>query len=439
MRLLKGRENKLHRIDSGKLGLKELLAIGVGGMIGGGIFSVLGVSVSFAGNGAPLSFLIDMFIALTAGYHYVKLSLTFKDDGASYTYLRKAFPNKPWIAGIEGWIVILGYIGTLALYAFTFGAYGADLLGVSHSTLVRTILSIAVLFFFFYINLKGVKSSGITEDFIVYGKILILLLFAIIGLSRVRAENFSPFLEKGGTSVFLGAAIIFVAYEGFQLITNAVLETENPDKNIPRGIYGSILITGTIYFLLSIVAVGTLTYEEIVSAQEYALGIVAEPVLGNWGKVLIGIGALMATSSAINSTLFGASRMMAEMAEERMMPYIFSKRNKEFVPVVSLIVLTFLALIFTSFGTLSIIAEFSSLTFLLVSIGVSIANLKLKDRTKPNLKTAFLGLILMSITTIAIIVYLILNNPLEIVIILVTYVLTALAVILYVRFPTTTL
>ncbi len=424
-------EYKLHRIDSEKLGLKELLAIGVGGMIGGGIFSVLGISVSLAGNGAPLSFLVDMFIALAAGYHYVKLALTFKDDGASYTFLRRAFPDKPWIAGIEGWIVILGYIGTLALYAFTFGAYGADLLGIPDSVFVRTVLSIAVLIFFFYVNLKGVRSSGITEDFIVYGKILILSLFAIIGLSEVKTENFSPFLEKGVPSVFLGAAIIFVAYEGFQLITNAVLETKDPDKNIPRGIYGSILITGTIYFLLSIVAVGTLTYEEIISAKEYALGIVAEPILGKWGRVLIGVAALMATSSAINSTLFGASRMMAEMAEEKMMPSILSKRNKKQVPVISLFSLTFLALIFTSFGTLSIIAEFSSLTFLLVSIGVSIANLKLKDKTKPNAKIAFIGLILMSITTVAIITYLSLNNPIEPITVITVYILVALTATVY--------
>ncbi|RUM42145.1 MAG: amino acid permease [Desulfurobacterium sp.] len=427
------RENKLHRIDKEKLGIKELIAIGVGGMIGGGIFSILGVSVNLAGNGAPLSFLIDMIIALTAGYHYVKLALTYKDDGASYTYIKKAFPDKPWIAGIEGWIVILGYIGTLALYSFTFGAYGADLLGVSDSYFIRAVLSAAVLLFFFYINLRGVKSSGISEDIIVYGKILILFLFSIIGLLQVKTENFFPVLEKGIPSVFLGAAIIFVAYEGFQLITNAVVETENPDKNIPRGIYGSILITGTIYFLLSIIAVGTLTYQEIISAKEYALAVVAEPILGKAGKVLIGVAALMATSSAINSTLFGASRMMAEMAETKMMPAGFAKRNRKFVPVVSLFALTFFSLIFTAFGTLTIIAEFSSLTFLVVSIGVSIANLKLRRLTKPNFKIALLGLGLMIITTATIVIYLTVHNLEEIITIGALYAVIALTATIYIK------
>ena len=423
----------MRRESKEKLGLKELLAIGIGGMIGGGIFSVLGVSVSLAGNGAPLSFLVDMFIALAAGYHYVKLSLTFRDDGASYTYLRRAFPDKSWIAGIEGWIVILGYVGTLALYAYTFAAYGADLLGAPHSPFLRAVLSVSVLVFFLYINLRGVRSSGITEDIVVYGKILILLLFALIGLLQVKTENFFPLFDKGAPSIFLGAAIIFVAYEGFQLITNAVLETENPDRNIPLGIYGSILITGTIYFLLSVVAIGTLTYEEIMSVKEYALGIVAEPVLGNFGRVLIGVGALMATSSAINSTLFGASRMMAEMAEERMMPFIFAKRNKNYVPEVSLVTLTVLAVIFAFFGTLDIIAEFSSLTFLLVSIGVSIANLKLRKKTKADLKVALTGLLLMVVTTAAIVVHLASNNPVKIEVITAIYISSALAATLYIR------
>lgn len=426
---------KLHRELSEKLGLKELIAIGVGGMIGGGIFSVLGVAVGFAGHGAPLSFLIDLLIALAAGYHYVKLALTFRDDGASYTYLRRAFPDKPCIAGIEGWTVIIGYIGTLALYAFTFGAYGADILGCPNSGALRVFLSVSVLLFFFLVNLKGVRISGITEDLIVYSKIAILFLFAVIGLSR-GLHGFSPLFNKGVHSVFLGAAVIFVAYAGFQLITNAVVETEDPDKNIPRGIYGSILITGAIYFLLSVVAVGTLSYEEIVKSKEYALAAVAEPILGIWGRFLIGFAALLATSSAINSTLFGASRMAAEMAEEGMMPKFMAVRNKNGVPAVSLLVLTLFALAFTSLSTLSVIAEFSSITFLLVSIGVSVANLKLRELTKANLRLGLYGLVLMVITSLTFFVYLAFVNREELLSILFIYLVTGVLSYLYIRFST---
>lgn len=423
----------MHRSVTERLGLKELIAMGVGGMIGGGIFSVLGIAVGLAGHAAPLSFVIDMLIALAAGYHYVRLALTFRDDGASYTYLLRGWPNRPWIAGIEGWTVIVGYVGTLALYAYTFGAYGADLLGGAENPVVRVWLSLSVLSFFMLVNLEGVRSAGVTEDLIVYTKIAILGLFAVIGLLRVDPNRFAPLFDQGAAGLFVGAAVIFVAYEGFQLITNAVVETEDPDRNLPRGIYGSILVTGTLYLLLAVVAVGTMSLDQIVAAKEYALAEVARPLLGNAGRVLIGLAALLATSSAINSTLFGASRMMAEMAAKGMMPVQFNLRDRKGVPWLAIVVMSVLAAGFTLWGSLSVIAEFSSMTFLLVSIGVSLANIKLRARTGANLIVAALGLVLMLITVATIAVYLAVHNPHELIVILALYLAVGLASVAYNR------
>ncbi|WP_457631001.1 APC family permease [Oceanithermus sp.] len=421
----------LHRHDEEKLGLRELIAIGVGGMIGGGIFSVLGIAVSLAGHAAPLSFVIDMLIALAVGYHYVRLALTFRDDGASYTYLLRAWPERPWVAGVEGWVITVGYVGTLALYAYTFGAYGADLLGSTGSGAVRIWLSLGVLLFFMVVNLEGVRSAGVTEDLIVYTKIIILGLFAAIGLARVDPERFFPVFNQGVGGLFLGAAIIFVAYEGFEIITNAVMETENPDRDIPRGIYGSILITGLIYLLLAVVAVGTMTLGQIVAAKEYALAEVARPILGSAGHVLIGLAALMATSSAINSTLFGVSRMMAEMGEKKMMPPALARRDRKGVPWVAVVVMTGLAGSFALLGSLGIIAEFSSLTFLLVSIGVSLANLKLRARTGASLGVGLVGLGLMLVTVGAIVAYMLRQNPAELGYILGLYLVVGLLAVAY--------
>ncbi len=419
-----------------KLGLRELIAMGVGGMIGGGIFSVLGIAVTLGGHAAPLSFVIDMLIALAAGYHYVRLALTFRDDGASYTYLRRAWPSRPWIAGIEGWTVILGYVGTLALYAFTFGAYGADLLGSAGNPAVRIWLSAGVLLFFMVVNLEGVRSAGVTEDLIVYGKIIILGLFGAIGLSQVQTDRFLPLFDQGVSGVFLGAAVIFVAYEGFQLITNAVHETRDPDRDIPWGIYGSILITGLIYLVLAVVAVGTLSLAQIESAEEYALAQVAQPILGNAGRVLIGLAALMATSSAINSTLFGASRMIAEMAGQRMMPRLFTQRDRKGVPWAAVVAMTGAGLAFALLGSLSVIAEFSSMTFLLVSIGVSLANLKLRGQTGAKIRIALAGLVLMVITVVTILIYLAVTNPAELGTILALYLVVGGVALAYMRWST---
>ncbi len=424
----------LHRkIEEEQLRLRELIAIGVGGMIGGGIFSVLGIAVRLAGHASPLSFVADMLIALAAGYHYVRLALTFRDDGASYTYLRRAWPDRLWVAGIEGWTVIVGYVGTLALYAFTFGAYGADLLGSSGNNTVRLWLSASVLLFFMWVNLEGVRTAGVTEDLIVYGKIGILAIFGIIGLTQVRAERFQPPFDQGISGVFLGAAVIFVAYEGFQLITNAVRETLDPDRNIPRAIYGSILITGGIYVVLAVVAVGTLQLADIEGAQEYALAKVAQPILGNAGRVLVGLAALMATSSAINSTLFGASRMIAEMAEQGMMPHVLAVRDRRQVPWVAVVLMVGVAMGFTLLSSLRIIAEFSSLTFLLVSIGVSLANIKLRRHTGARLSVAGVGLVLMALTVSILLAYLWNTNRGELILLLLLYGVVALVAFVYIR------
>jgi len=393
--------------SSSKLRLTELLAIGVGGMIGGGIFSVLGIAVGISGHAAPLAFLLGGLIALCAGYSYVKLALTYRSDGASFTYLERAFPNQLHVAGLMGWTVIVGYVGTLALYAFTFGAYGADLLGSPGVSAVRMTLSIGVLLFFMIVNLRGVRTSGITEDMIVFTKVLLLGLFAAAGLRTITHDHLLPVFNQGMGSVFVAGATIFVAFEGFQLITNAVCEIDKPTQNIPRGIYGSIIITTIIYLGVAVVAIGNLTPDEVAKAKEYVLAVAARPSLGETGHVLVGIAALLATSSAINATLFGASRMMAEMSTEKMMPKAFSFRERKTdVPWVAVVTMTAFGVVFTAFNSLDTIAAFSSLTFLLVSIGISIANLRLRSKTHSKTWLVIVGIVLMSATVVMLLVHL---------------------------------
>lgn len=390
----------------GQLGLAELIAMGVGGMIGGGIFSVLGMAVGISGHATPLAFALGGVIALLAGYSYVHLALAYRDDGASFTYLERAFPRHPNIAGIEGWTVIVGYIGTLALYAFTFGAYGSELLGSADDPTVRMVLSAGVLLFFMVVNLRGARSSGRTEDLIVYTKIILLALFAVAGMRSVESDHLLPVFDRGGGSVFIAGATVFVAFEGFQLITNGITEIRDPERNVPRGIYGSIIITTLIYLSVALVAIGSMSVQELIDAEEYALAVAAEPALGNAGRVLIGIAALLATSSAINATLFGASRMMFQMATEEMMPRAFSFRSRsERVPVVGILTLTALGIGFTTLNSLETIASFSSLTFLLVSLAVGVANLKLRRRTHSRLWIVLSGILVVCVTIGLLLVY----------------------------------
>ena len=397
----------LHRVDSGLLGTRELVAIAVGGMIGGGIFSILGLAAQIAGHAAPLALAVGAVVAGAAGYSYAKLALAFPRDGASYTYLQRAFPTRPVVASVTGWAVVLGYVGTLALYAFTFGAYASDLLGHPGSVAWRVGLGLAVISAFVVVNLAGVREAGIVEDVIVYGKLAILAFVGAVGLSQVRPAALTPMFDRGVGAVFVAGALIFVAYEGFQLTTNAVQETEDPRRTLPRAIYLSIAVVGAVYVTLAYVAVGTLSIPELVAAEEYALAVVARPVLGNLGHVLVGVAAMFATSSAINSTLFGASRLVAEMADTGSMPEALGVRTSGNVPAGAVVAMAVPAAVLMLAGSLSLIAAFSSMTFLLVSAAVSVANLRLRSRTGAQPRLVWFGLALMGTTIVLLVGHLV--------------------------------
>ncbi len=363
-----------------KLTLKEVIAMGVGGMIGGGIFSVLGLAIAQAGHAAPIAFALGGIVALITGMAYGRLGLQYQSDGGSFTYLEKAFRH-PNIAGIGGWLLLAGYIGTLGLYAYTFGAYGAAMLNPQDQAnpAMHHLLESLILLTFLGINLYGVKASGTTELLIVTVKVLILLLFAVIGLFFVRADHLLPVFNQGQLGVLMGAALIFVAYEGFELIPNAVNEMENPRRNLTRGIFWSIGITIAVYVLVSLVAVGNLSPDAIREYGEYALAVAAKPFLGQAGFLLIGLAALFSTASAINATMFGTARLGKVMAEERELPAAFAfVRQPKNIPWFSLIVITGVTLAFVNLGNLTVIASFSSSTFLLIFLAINLSAWRLR-------------------------------------------------------------
>ncbi|BDY12510.1 APC family permease [Hydrogenimonas cancrithermarum] len=409
-----------------KLGLKELIAIGIGSMIGGGIFSVMGLANAIAGHATVFVFVMGGIIAMFAGYNYARLAVTYRQDGASYTYLRHAFANKPMIAAFVGWSVIIGYIGTLALYAYTFGAYGSAMLGYADNVPIRILLAFLILSIFLFINLQGVRETGESEDVIVFFKVAIMMTLGIVGLFYIEPAHFRPLFDKGFSSILLSGALVFVAFEGFQLITNTVVETEDPERNTPLSIYLSILIVTLIYITLAISVMGVLTHEEIQASKEYAIAEALKPIFGEWGFVLASIAALLATGSAINGTLFGASRMLADIAHDGIFPSILARRNHKMIPYYALLLMFILAALFVLFGELESIVAFSSITFLLVSLAVGVANFILRRKTGSNIFIVTASILLMSGTIGLMLYHLYHENPKTLIDIGMIYLLIAL-------------
>ena len=395
------------RVKEEKLGLKELVAMGVGGMVGGGIFSVLGLSVALAGHAAPIAFGLGGLIALLTGFSYARLGLSFRSDGGSFTYLEHAFRHKN-VSGIGGWLLLTGYVGTLALYAYTFGVYGAAMFGQNiPGPAMHHLLESLVLLLFLGVNLYGVKAAGKSEDVIVMVKVLILALFAVVGLFYVKADHLLPVFNLGKTGVLTGAALIFVAYEGFELIPNAVNEMKNPEKNLRKAILISVSVTIGIYILVSLVAVGNLLPADISKYKEYALAVAAKPFLGKSGFLLIGLGALLSTASAINATLFGTARLGMVMAQESELPRVFShKERTKDIPYVSLVFISALTLLFVNTTNLTIISSFASSTFLLIFTAINLSAIRLRKKIGMHILIPLAGLLLSLASWVVLTVYL---------------------------------
>ncbi|HHH50249.1 MAG TPA: APC family permease [Saprospiraceae bacterium] len=379
-----------HRKRNKNLGLAELIAIALGGMVGGGIFTILGISVSMIGNLTPIAIIIGGLIAALAAYSYVKLGLYYRDEGATYSFFKRTYPNSPFSASAIGWFVIFGYISTLALYAYTFSSYAISSTDFANNIWARKGIAIGVIGLFTFINIWSVNGMGKIEDLMVYTKLVVLTIISFV-LMQHGTTDFGTFinnmaLDAGNSSVFsilIVASLTFVAYEGFQLVINAVNEMTNPKRNIPVAIYSAIGLAILIYVVIALGALFAIPTEEIIKNKEYALAAGAGNVLGNLGTNLVILGAILATSSAISGTVFGSSRQMSVVAKDGYFPNWLSIRKNN-SPQNAIIGMAVMASILILIGGLELILEFGSITFLLVSLLMAVANYKIRDKTNSS-------------------------------------------------------
>ncbi len=372
-----------------KIGYLEAVSIGIGGMIGGGIFAVLGLTVMLAKGAAPIAFLVAGLIALVTAYSYAKLSVRFPSEGGTIEFIVRAFG--PGV--IPAWLntlLLASYIIMLSLYSYAFGSYGAVLLMGVENLFVKKLLTAGVIIFFTVLNLMGAYIVGKAEDYMVAFKVLILLFFSAIGfmtidLSRVSPSHYPHFLH-----VFAGGLIIFLAYEGFELIANTAGDVKDPDSTLPKAFFSAVIFVIFIYMLVALVAVGNLDYKEVVRAQDYVLAEAAKPFLGKAGFVLIGIAALVSTASAINATLYGTARISYMVAKFGQLPRIFAKRiwKGAYEGLIILAVLTVFAALTFNLENISVAG---SLGFLLVFGAVNLANVKLAEHTRSSRLVSAVG------------------------------------------------
>ena len=377
------------------------VAMGIGAMVGAGIFALLGQAGQIAGSAVWISFVAGGIIALLSGYSMGRLGARFPSAGGLVEYLVQGYGE-----GIfSGAISVLMYMSALvsvSLIARTFGTYAYELLPAGQSHVFVEIFAAGIVLLFMFINLRGPGSMARIENLVVLVKMLALGVFAIAGMVAMDPARLSPAHYPPVDMIFFSLAITFFAYEGFRIITNAAEDMPDPAKTLPRAIMTSIGLVMVLYVAVAFAVFGNLSADEVIKAEDYALAEAARPVFGAMGFTIMALAALLSTSSAINASLYAVTNVTYQLARLGELPSVFGKpiaHSRE-----GLVLSSAAIIIMAVFFDLSSIAAIGAISTLVIHMIVHIGHLRLIKKTGASLwlVLAAIGVNLAAITLSAI-------------------------------------
>ncbi len=361
--------------NKGKLTLIQAISMAVGTMIGASIFSIFGVGVKVAGRDLPLAFVLSGIYALMVAYSYAHLGKKIISDAGPIAFILKGIGDNI-ITGALSILMWLTYVVSIAMFAKGFAGYFLPLVHLPVTTLNVAITEVLIIALFTSLNFFGSKAVGKAEFYIVLIKLSILGLFIVGGLFTVKKDLITPAFDPAHLTGILNASVIFfLSYMGFGLITNASEHIKNPEKNVPRAIYYSILIVMIIYVGVALTAIGNLPLQEIIKDQDNALAEAAKPFLGQFGFLLVSIGAIFSISSALNATLYGGANISYALAKDGELPEMF-ERKVWFKATEGLFITAGLSMVFVLLFNIGQIASITSSIFTIIYIFVLISHLK---------------------------------------------------------------
>ncbi len=400
------RVEQRHRVElSRNLGFFDATMIGVGAMIGAGIFVLTGLAIGRAGPAALLAFGLNGIVTLFTALSYAELASSIPEAGGGYAFVKKVMPN--WVAFISGWMLWFAYVVACSLYARGFGSYLLEFLSdyapglatVLRSTLGDTgtavALTVLIALAFLGLNIIGTHATGKAENIITVAKIAILAVFIGFGLVAVVtspgivSSNFSPFQPTGFTGVLAAMGLIFIAFEGYDLIATVSEEVKDPRRTIPRAILASLGITIVIYMLVVFVTLaavpsagGVPTWEAIGALGETGIIGAAQAFMPSFGVFLVLVGGVFATLSALNATIMASSRVAFAMGRDWMLPHRLSRLHAvRKTPVLAITVTGILLIAIAATLPLETIGAASSLFFLLTFMLVNLVLIVYRRRS----------------------------------------------------------
>ncbi len=393
------------------LGLFDATMIGIGAMIGAGIFVLTGIAAGEAGPAALLAFALNGVVTLLTALAYAELASVYPKSGGGYAFIAKAFPGPAGFA--SGWMLWFCYIIACALYALGFGSYFWEFFERYFPPIANLVFSLAghktpalimtalVCIVFILVNMRGTAVTGKVENIITMAKIIILGIFIAYGLKRIfqipteAAASFTPFLPNGFGGVVIAMGLTFIAFEGYDLIATVAEEIKAPEKTIPRATLISLAVTVFIYLLILIVCIGAIqpesgkSWQFLGQYQETAIARAAHNFMPSFGVVLIIFGGLLSTISALNATILASSRVAFSMSRDKMLPASLSTIHaKRRTPHIAIAVTGVLVLVMALLFPIHVIGSAASVMFLLTFSLVNLSLIALR-RKFPELKGGF--------------------------------------------------
>jgi amino acid transporter/nucleotide-binding universal stress UspA family protein len=420
------------------LGLFDAVMIGVGAMIGAGVFVLTGIAAGEAGPAAIIAFALNGVVTMFTAFSYAELASAIPEAGGGYSFVKRAMPSA--LGFLAGWMLWFAYTVACALYAVGFGGYFVELLAgywpAAHQALVETlghqvvvaVVTFAIGAFFVSLNFIGADVTGKAENVVTMAKILVLAVFIVFGLMALvqRPEPlaaFSPLFPKGFGGVIVAMGLTFIAFEGYDLIATVSEEVKEPTKTIPKATFISLGVAVTIYLLILLVAIGAVdatrfgvygltpdqlpaeagvgepldpedpaintSWEILGLYKETGIVRAAENFMPQFGVALIVFGGLFSTMSALNASVLASSRVGFSMGRERMLPPALGAIHpKHRTPHIAVLITGLIIVVIAVGLPLEVVGSGASLLFLL-SFALTNAAMILIRLREPDLKRGY--------------------------------------------------
>jgi basic amino acid/polyamine antiporter, APA family len=382
------------------IGALDLTALGIGAIIGTGIFVIVGEAISLSGPALVLSFVLAGVTCIFSALSYAELASTIPVSGSAYTYAYATMGEV--LAWIIGWDLILEYGVSVAAVAVGWGAYFTELMdslfGITLSDSISLppgeggdvnvpafvlVLAVAALL------ISGIRQSARSNTVMVIIKLLVLAFFIVVAITAFDGDHFSDFAPNGWSGIEDAAALIFFAYIGFDAVSTGSEESRNPSRDLPIAIIGSLVIATILYILVSVAAVGALPADQL-AGQDAPLAVALDEGAGiSWGADIVTFGALVAITSVVLTILYGQTRVAFSMCRDGLMPTRLSTVwEKTRTPVILTLLFAIPIAILAAFVPLKEIAELVNIGTLFAFLIVNVAVIWLR-RSKPEMERGF--------------------------------------------------